>query len=397
MVKEDLNVCVVSPLYHPFLGGLGRQAQLLTEKLSNEGVRVFVIARRMKGMPPAEFNPRVPVYRAWSIKPYLYNYEGVNLVNIFTSLTFSLSSCYLLLKKRKDYDIVHFHGASLPLIINIPLLKLLGKKVIAKVAAAKVSVEAGSMRGCFFFLGNLIIRLLKKVDMFIAISAEIEENLKSDGISQNKIKRIANFIDFTQFFPLSAESKIGLKEKLGFRNVPLVMFSGRFIQRKGINFLLQAWKNVVKVSPESKLLLLGDGPMLQNMRNSASQLEIKDSVYFLGHTHQILDFLRASDIFVLPSLQEGMPNSLLEAMACGLPVVATRIGGVVDVVKDGENGVLVEPCNSQDIARGILKLLRDKEFARHIAFNAFCTIKNLYSLDSIAPKYIELYKGLSAA
>ena len=155
--RLNIRVCVVSPLYHPSLGGLGRQAQLLTERLAAEGLNIFVIARRMKGMPQATYSPAVKVYRAWSIKPYLHNFEEVRLINILVSLTFSLSCALLLFQKRREYDVVHFHGASLTLFFNLPILKIFGKKVIAKVAAAKVGTEAGSLKGHYFGIGNLII------------------------------------------------------------------------------------------------------------------------------------------------------------------------------------------------------------------------------------------------
>lgn len=385
---------MVSPLYHPSLGGIGKQAQLLTERLAEEEIRVFVIARRMKGMPPAVFSQKVRVYRAWSIKPYLYTYEKVELINILVSLTFSVSCALLLFWKRKEYDIVHFHGASLPLFFNLPLLKILRKRVIAKVAAAKVGTEAGSLRGRYFGLGNMIIRLLHMVDAFIATTTEINEGLQKDGFSLKKINKIPNFIDFTIFSPGSSHVKSKIKMKLGYKNNKVVTFSGRFIPRKGVNFLLEAWGEVVTNFPDLRLLLLGDGPLLEEMREQVTGMGIDSSVDFKGSVHHIIDFLHATDIFVLPSLQEGMPNSLLEAMACGLPVVATRIGGVVDIVRDGENGILVEPGDSKGLVRGILKILQDEDFARSIASNAFQTIRECYSLDKIVPRYVELYKSL---
>lgn len=394
MNKDVFRICVVSPLYHPSLGGLGRQAQLLTERLAAEGLNIFVIARCMKGMPQAVYSPVVTIYRTWSVRPYLHNFEEVRLINILVSLTFSISCTLLLFRKRKEYDIVHFHGASLPLFFNLPLLKIFGKKVIAKVAAAKVGTEAGSLHGRYFGLGNLLIRLLNKIDIFVATTSEIEDGLKKDGFSSSRIVRIPNFVDFTLFMPTSADIKWQKKMRMGLGNNKVVTFSGRFIQRKGISFLMGAWKEVVNNFPEAKLLLLGDGPLLEEMKRMARELGIASSVDFRGHVNQIADFLHATDIFVLPSLQEGLPNSLLEAMACGLPVVATRIGGVTDIVKNGESGILVKPGDSKDLAQGILRLLKDDEFAAYIASNAYKTIKNSYSIDSIAPRYIELYKQL---
>lgn len=392
----NIKLCVVSPLYHPSLGGLGRQAQLLTERLEEEGVQVFVIARRMKGMPPAVFSPKVRVFRAWSVKPYIHTFEKVNLINILISLTFSLSCALLLIRKRKEYDIVHFHGASLPLFFNISLLKLLRKRVIAKVAAANVGTEAGSLRGRYLGLGDFFIKLLGMVDAFVATTGEIEKGLRDDGFPREKIKRIPNFIDFIVFSPATADEKEYLKNKLGLGENPHIVFSGRFIQRKGINFLLSAWKKVVGNVADARLILLGDGPLLGEMKTLARELGIGDSVDFRGHVHEVPDFLRAADIFILPSLQEGMPNSLLEAMACGIAPVGTRIGGVVDIIKEGANGILADPGDSEGLAEGMLKLLRDKHLADAIALRSYETIRDHYHLDSIVPRYRDLYQKLSA-
>lgn len=393
-VKKPLRVCVVSPLYHPSLGGLGRQAQLLTERLAEEGVQLFVIARRMKGMPPAVFSPKVRVFRAWSVKPYIHTFEKVKLINILISLTFSLSCALLLIRKRKEYDIVHFHGASLPLFLNIALLKFLGKKVLGKVAAANVGTEAGSLKGRYYGLGTFFIKLLEMMDAFIATTGEIERGLLDDGFPGEKIKRIPNFIDFSVFGPAIADQQKHLKKKLGLGKKSYVVFCGRFIQRKGISFLLKAWKKVADDFAGAGLILLGDGPLLGEMKALAEKLGIMDSVDFRGHIPEVHDFLRAADIFVLPSLQEGMPNSLLEAMACGIAPVGTKIGGVVDIINEGDNGILVEPSDVQDLAEGMLKLLRDRQLAAAIARRAYETIRDHYHLDSIVLKYRELYQKL---
>jgi glycosyltransferase involved in cell wall biosynthesis len=394
MRESAIRVCVVSPLYHPSLGGLGRQAKLLSERLSREGVSLFVIARRMKNMPAADFRDAVNVYRAWALFPKIHNYEGVSIRNVLISLTFSISCCWLLFMERKKYDIVHFHGASLPLFFNILPLKLLKKKIIAKVAAAKVSVEAGSLRGKYIGIGNLIDRLLQKVDGFIAISSEIADGLRLDGIKEDRIHRVTNFIDTTCYSAAAAEEKAGLKTALGLGNAPLVTFSGRYDQRKGINYLLEAWKIASSKAPEARLLLLGDGPLFDEMKDLAASLGINGSIVMKGHVRNVIDYLRASDLYVFPSLQEGMPNALLEAMACGLPAVGTRIGGVVDIIEDGKNGVLVEPRDSDGLAEGVVHLLKDREKTAALAEAAFQRIASVYSLDSIVLRYIELYQSL---
>ena len=394
MVMKRRKVCVVSPLYHPSLGGLGRQAQLLTERLAEEGVDIFVIARRMEGMPHAEFSRKVKVYRVGSLKPELHNFEKITPLNLLVSLSFSVSCAFKLFRKQSEFDIVHFHGASLPLFCTIPVLKLLRKGVIAKVASAKLGIEAGSLRGRYGGLSRAILRLLRMVDVFVATTGEIEEGLVRDGFEVSKIERIPNFIDPHLFTPASPGMRRRIKAELGVGTAPLVTFSGRFIPRKGINYLLEAWREVIDECSEAKLLLLGDGPLLGEMEHMASTLGIADSVIFQGHVRQVADFLRGTDVFVLPSLQEGMPNSLLEAMACGLPVVSTRIGGGVDIISSGDNGILVKPGDPKDLALGIVNILKDKEYATSLAARGLQTVRESYSLDSIIPRYLALYERI---
>lgn len=395
MEQKPLKVCVVSPLYHASAGGLGKQSQLLTEALGELGVSLFVIARRMKGLPPAVFSENVKVYRAWAILPGRHTFHDVTPVNILISVTFSLSCALLLFRKRKEFDVVHFHGASLPLIIVLPLLKLMRKKIIAKVASANLGIEPGSLRGRYFGLGNLLSRFMRMVDMFVATTSEIEGKLKNEGFALPRIARIPNFIDFKQFYPCEQERKKGLKARIGLAGRPLVTFTGRFIECKGIPSLLNAWKRVVGAIPDARLILVGDGPLLMAMKKASRDIGIAGSIDFPGHTNAVIDYLHASDVYAFPSLQEGMPNALLEAMACGLPVVATRIGGVIDVVRDGESGILAEPGDSQSLAEGIITLLRNSNLAARLGSKAHQLMKESFSLERIAPLYRALYIRLT--
>jgi len=389
-----IRLCVVSPLYHSSLGGLGRQAKLLTERLAKEeDIELFVIARRMKGMPPDDFSPEVKVLRAWSIKPYKHTYESFSITNLLISLTFTLSCAFFLIKLRRQYDIVHFHGASLPLFINYPLLRFMKKRVIAKVAAANIGTELGSMKGRYLGIGDMIIKCLQGIDVIVAISEEIKRGLMRDGFEEKQILRISNFIDTRVFKRFSEEEQKIKKQRLLVKDRICVIFSGRFIERKGVDYLLKAWK-IVSNESNAVLFLLGEGPLLENMKQLADKLSITDSIIFKGHVSNIVDYLNAGDIFVLPSLQEGMPTALLESMACGLPPVAPRIGGVEDIIEDGYNGILVKPGDADDLANGIISLIEDEELRKRISENAYRTINENYRLESVVPKYIKLYKEL---
>jgi len=385
------RVCVVSALYHPDLGGLGRQAQLLSERLRKEGVELFVIARKMEVNGRAAFSPSVEVVRVPSLFPKHHILEEISLKNILISVVFSLGCLGVLIRRRKSYDLVHFHGASIPLFVALPFLKWMGKKVVAKVAAANLGTEAGSLSGRYCGIGDLLARLVRRVDGFVAISEEIREGLLRDGIPPGRIHRIDNFVDSTVFFPPAAGEQENLKEIFGYSGKTLVLFSGRMVPRKGVGHLLGAWKEVIREHPGARLLLLGEGPLLGDLRMMATGLGIEDIVCFKGRVGNVPDYLRAADLYVLSSLQEGMPNALLEAMACGLPAVASRIGGVVDVANDREEAILVPPGDPACLAGGIAIILSDPVLRERLSKGAVRRIESSFSLESRVQMYFSLY------
>lgn len=385
------RVCVVSALYHPDLGGLGRQAQLLSERLRKEGVELFVIARKMEVSGRAVFSPSVEVVRVPSLFSKHHILEEISLKNILISVVFSLGCLAVLIRRRRSYDLVHFHGASIPLFVTLSFLKWMGKKVVAKVAAANLGTEAGSLSGKYWVAGDLLGGLMKKVDIFIAISEEIKTGLLRDGVPADKVRRIANFIDPSRFHPPEPGEKESRKADLGYAGKLLVLFAGRLVPRKGVEFLLKAWQKISSSFPDARLLLLGDGPMLPQLEKMASSLGILETARFFGRVDNVDKFLRAADIFVLPSIQEGLSNSLLEAMASGTAVLATRIGGVIDVVEDKVDAILVRPGDAVNMAEELGVLLGDESVRGRCASSAAEKMDRFYSLESRVEKYITLY------
>jgi glycosyltransferase involved in cell wall biosynthesis len=269
----------------------------------------------------------------------------------------------------------------------------MGKKVVAKVAAANLGTEAGSLSGNYGFLGNLLARLVLRVDAFVAISDEIRDGLLRDDVPSEQIHNISNFIDPEIFYPPALDEKVRLKAKFGYAENPLLLFAGRLVPRKGVEYLLEAWQEVCPYFQEARLLLLGDGPLLKHLKETAFRLDIEGTCRFAGRVDNVAEYLRAADIFVLPSLQEGLSNSLLEAMATRLPVVATRIGGVVDVIRDGENGLLVAPSSGRELAAGIRAVLGDAALGERLAWAAMETIRASYGLESRVARYKDLYES----
>lgn len=393
---SSLRVCMVSPLFHPDLGGVGKQAIALTEYLYKSGIKILVICRDLKGVAQCNATPGLTIKSVKTLWPDQHDLDAKSVKNVLISLSFCFNLMRELIKSRKDYDIVHFHGSSLQLIFNVLPLKLMKKKVIAKVTGAKADREAGSFKGRYLFLGDLFIRILKKVDVFVAVSNEISDDLVQDGFDAKKIFKTTNFIIPDNFFPqMSAEKRNMIKSRLGIDiDKRIITFSGRLVPLKRVDVLLQAVQGVLRSRKDIQVLILGHGELKESLQKMAFNYGIAAFVSFKNSVPNILDYLQTTDIFVFPSEKEGMPNSLLEAMACRLPVIATRIGGVVDIVRDGENGLIVTPGNAEELKEAILRLIENTGLAEKIAENAYKDIKENFYINTIADKYIQLYKSL---
>lgn len=388
------RVCMVSALYHPTLGGLGRQAQILAERLRRDGVDLFVIARKMAAVPPAAFSPDVEVLRIPAPFPRTHILEEVTVRNLLVSIAFSLGCLRTLIRNRSRYDLVHFHGASIPLFLSLPILKAMRKKVVAKIASIQ-GTEAGSLSGRYWFAGNILARSVRRADAFVGTNERIRGGLLRDGVPPGRIRAIPNFIDEELFHPPAPGEKDSLKSSLGYEGKTLVLYTGRLAPVKGLDGLLEAWSRISPGFPDARLLLLGEGPLRASLEKAAARLGIGGTVHLGGRVDDVQEFLRASDLFVLSSLVEGLPNSLLEAMATGVPVVATRVGGVPDVVEDGNNGILVGAGDPAGLGDGIARLLADRPLRERMGDAGLRRIRERYGLDAVAAEYVRLYAELA--
>lgn len=387
----------MAPLYHPDRGGLGRQAVLLSEGLSARGVSVTVATRAMSGLPAYAFAPAVERVPLSAGRPEVHNYERTSLVNLATSLRFSGQLARLLIRRRRSYDLVHFHGASLPLLSVLPLLAALRKKVIAKVAALHQGVEAGDLSGHYGPLGPLLAASLRRVDAFVATTAEIEAALVAEGYRPERIARISNFVETARFAPPSPAARATARAGLGWSERRVLVHAGRLTARKAVDVLLTAFARAlprVNPGPQPLLALVGDGPERAALEAQVQRLGLGEHVRFVGFQEDVVRYLHAADGFVLASRIEGLPNALLEAMACGCPVLATRIGGSLEAIADEGQGLLVPVDDVEALAGGLARLLDDAALRARLGAGAAARIQARFTLEATVPRYVELYRRL---
>ena len=393
-MEKQIKLCTASPLYHPNMGGSGRLAVTFTEEYFSKGGSVFVFCRKILGLPLYAFNPDIKIYSLRSIYPSIYDLEKMSLKNVLISVSFSACLIIALIKKRKEFDIIHFFGAGLPLIFSTLFLKIMKKKIVATVLAANLGNEAGSLRSRYFPVGMFMNSILKRVDFFIAMTEEIENALLNDGCQKDRIKRIPNWVDTNRFCPVDPAIKSFLRKKLGLDDSLLVLFIGRLVYRKGADLLIKAWKEVISDNPSCVLVLAGAGIEQNNLESLLRDMGMEKNVLFLGHINNADEYLKAVDIFVFPSRQEGMPTILLDAMACGLPVIASKIGGVVDVLEDGKEGILFEHEDVSGLSAALDRLIRNKKTRDRLGAEARKKIVETFSIDRVTDEYIKLYKCL---
>jgi glycosyltransferase involved in cell wall biosynthesis len=414
------RVLVVAPLYHPDRGGQGKQAVLLTERLAESGLTMAVATRRMHGLPAHDFSQLVKIHRVPAPQPRVHNYEEPTFQNFLTSLAFSLGLVKLLATHRKHIDVVHVHGASLPLLVLLPFAKMMRVPVLAKVAATKQGVEAGDMRQRYGPAGRLLAWCFSRVDGYIATTAEIARVLETDGVPPEKIIRVPNFVDVDLFKRLPPESRALVRRQLGWEGRTVLVASGRLSERKNNDVLLRAYARALSVLSAARgedgprrpwrldgadpaplharplLVFLGDGPERKRLEQLTLQLGLAGSVRFDGFVEDVPRRLGAADAFAIASRIEGFPNALLEGLASGLPCVATKIGGGEEAIEDGVTGLLVPPDDEASLALALVRLLADEALRKDLGEAAARAIRERFALESVAPRYVAIYRELSA-
>jgi len=229
-------------------------------------------------------------------------------------------------------------------------------------------------------------RVLRAFDKIVGVSQEVLDELRK-YIAREKTVKIDNGIDIAKF---SAQvSKHEAKARLGLADRRVVGFVGRLSRDKAISSLLRAVRSLEDQALSVDALIVGEGEHKDALRNEADALGIGERVHFLGERHDTPQLYAAMDIFVLTSLKEAFPMVVLEAMAAGVPVIATRVGDVPYILGDG--GVLVDPGAIEPLIAALHRLLVDESAARHIALTGRRRARECFSSLAMAHRYHELY------
>lgn len=426
---RSLRIYIVIATFLPRVGGTEKQALAHGHGLCARGYEATIITfRHSKTWPQREVMEGVPVIRVAAT--LLKDREKLpRLLQKLFYLLAMLVMGWTLWRQRHHYDVLHVYQLDFLTLLLAVLCRLTGKPMLVAVRSAetdstglhsKGSLLAGPLDATTPWLRiderlqglqaagsvrarsslEVLTRMGKPVVGFLSfllrsnraivtvLSLRMQKSLAEHGFHLLDMQLIPNGVDIARFNPTYRDTSIDGREQI-------VVCVSKLRYEKGIDVLLQAWGLVHQQVPQARLVIVGDGGLRPQLECLAKVLGIASSVEFVGLQSDIPAQFHRGSLAVLPSRWEGMSNALLEAMACGLPCVATRVSGSEDIIQHGVNGLLVESEDYQGMAQALLTLLHDPALTRKYGQAARETIERDYSFEQVMDKYIELYHGIA--
>lgn len=375
-----MKICMYTSEFPPDVGGISTYVYNLSKRLVERGHEVTVITRG-----------------TWK-KTYYEEIEGVSVYRVkfipFFPSPFKIHQIYVnkLLKSLKfNFDLIHLHGTLMPV---KPVFESSLPVIFTSHGASKKKLDSMEAKTLHFYIVKFLRKhlfeleqeIVEKSEMLTAVSNSSADEFKVYHSINKEMTIVHNGVDTDFFVP--SENRSGLRS---------ILYTGRFEIFKGLTDLVECSGIVCKKYPDVKFILIGSGTILENLKKQVSKLELEDNILFTGSLSksQIIEYYQKATIFVLPSYREGFPTSLMEAMSCGIPSIATNVEGSAELIKDGENGLLVPTKSPEKLAESIIYLLENEKFRYKIGANARDHIVKNYDWKTITDGFEKLYQQLS--
>ncbi|MFC1658436.1 glycosyltransferase family 4 protein [Candidatus Omnitrophota bacterium] len=286
--------------------------------------------------------------------------------------------------KKEDIEILHTHGYKANFYIFFSSFFLRAKRI----ATCHTWYSVNAKMKLYEWLDKL---LLRRFDKITTVSEALKNEILGSGIAKDRISVINNGISLKGFEDPGdtayLKNEFGLNE-----NHKIIAVIARLARDKGHIYLLKAISKAIKAIPEISCLIIGDGQLRAQLELEARSLGLGNKVIFTGIRRDIPQLLSLTELIVMPSLKEGMPFAILEAMAAKKPIIASRAGAIPDMIEDGIDGLLVEPGDVDGLRIAIESLLKNQEKATLLARNGYEKIKSRFSSRKMAEDYIRVYQ-----
>ncbi|MGA2184818.1 MAG: glycosyltransferase family 4 protein [Bryobacteraceae bacterium] len=379
---SPVSLLLVCHSYPPVLGGSELEAQRVCAALIRRGHRVTVVCAGGDPMPPVRdwIDPMgVPV------RIYASRWKGAR-----KDIVFALRVAGMLIRERRNYQLVYFLMQGLHLAAGLPVARFLGKPILMKIGGSGVIPLMTRSPS-----GRLELRWLRQWAHRVMILNEgMREEALREGFRPERLLWMPNPVDTDEFAPGDDQERLRLREQFGIPpEAPVVLYCGRLAPEKALPSLIAAFALVARRKPEAMLLLVGDGPVRAAMARQAAALGL-GNVRFAGRVDpaEVRSWLRIADVFTLVSPSEGFPCALAEAMSVGLPTVVSDIPANRQLVDDGQHGLLAPVGDVEAIAGAILRLLADAGLRASMGRAARGRILDNYSTGKVADRYETLFR-----
>jgi glycosyltransferase involved in cell wall biosynthesis len=354
------GVLMVTGAYYPEVSGGGLQCRALIRAARDRAVFTVLTTSANPTLSTTDKVDGTPVYRV-----------AVDVSRLRSKLLAAMRLAWMFIRLSGQFDIVHLHGFSRKNILLTVLAKLFRRMIILTLHTGSHD-EPLSVR----LRGRMAFWSYSRADLFIGVSHDLQRGYYSSGLPKGKFCLIPNGVDLERFRPVGPGEQRALRRVLGLdETLTLILFVGFFSREKCPDVLFKAWTRIL--ADESfalGLIFIGatrshyyeiDSCLAQMIQAEAQRLGVEKQVIFVEATLEIEKYFRAVDIFVLPSRREGLPTALLEAMATGLPCVASKLDGVTSgLIDHGVNGLLVPSGDVEALEGAIRSLMQDPARAR---------------------------------
>jgi glycosyltransferase involved in cell wall biosynthesis len=386
------GVLMVTGAYFPEMSGAGLQCRALVRQLGDLARFTVLTTTTDPSLPAKDERDGVPVHRVF-----------VDPRSAWSKLTAGWRMTRVLLAERGRFSIVHLHGFSQKSMLVVVFALLSGKKIAIKLTSVGHD-DPASIRA----KGGLAYWCYSRARMFFGVSPRLQALYEGAGLPPARFRLIANGVDLQRFHPATPEERRTLRGGLGLpAGVPLILFVGFFSREKCPDLLFDAWSRLAARGDQASLLVFVgatrssyyevDEHLAADIRERAVRLGLDTRLHFVEATQEIEEYQRAADIFVLPSVREGLPNALLEAMACGTACVATRLPGVTDsLIADHESGLLIPARDTAALEASLSHLLAEPDRGRVMGARARQRIERDFSLAQTARQYLAAYQEMLA-
>jgi len=380
-----VKICLVTHFFPPHIGGIERVAEEQGKRLSKLGYQVSVLTSKThKQNERCIEGIHIIPYPILSLAERVGLPYPVPLFKVYEIFAEVISKC----------DIVHVHGHPyISSYIACKIAKKYRKPLI--LTQHNTFIDFQSWLNTVEHLNDRVVgrSVLKSADRVITVSRKTMEYVLKLGADKSKTSVMYNGVDQNFFYPMNKEKS---REKLGLsENRTLILTVRRLFYKNGLDTLIESASLLARDFPNLLFIVVGNGPDRKFITNRIRQLGVNANIRLTRFVPEELLplYYNAADYFVIPSSSgEGLPMVLLEAMACGLPVIATTVGGTPEIIKDMVNGVLVPPRNQRAIAQAISKLLSLKKESQAIRIESRKTIEDNFSWDKNVHQLIEIYE-----